>query len=113
MVKKRNVIWSIVLTFITFGVYGLVWFIGLTTDSNKISKYKTANGFKAVIFILFSGGLYTVYWCYMMGKKIEAYDRSSNPFVHLLFCCLGLGIFSFIVAQIAINRFADEQCEHC
>lgn len=108
MAKKRSVGLAILFTIITFGIYGLYWFICLTNDSNKLSRIKTAGGAKAILFTILTCGVYQFYWFYMLGKKIEAYDNSSSGVVHLLLSLFGLGIISYAMAQSTINRFADE-----
>ena len=106
MAKKRSVGLAIVFSLLTFGIYGLYWFICLTNDSNKLSKIKTAGGVTAILFTIITCGIYSYYWFYMMGKKIEAFDNSSSGLVHLLLGFFGLGIISYALAQGAINRFA-------
>lgn len=36
--KKRNIALAIVFTIITFGIYGIYWFVCLTNDSNRMNS---------------------------------------------------------------------------
>ena len=38
MLKKRDLVTTIILSFVTCGIYGIVWFIGLTDDAAKLNK---------------------------------------------------------------------------
>lgn len=109
MTKKRSVVIAIILSIITFGLYGLYWFVCLTDDSNKLSNVKTAGGITALVFTILTFGIYQYYWFYMIGRKIEMYDHSSNGIVHFLLGFFGFGIISYIIAQLTINRFVDEK----
>lgn len=106
-VKKRSVGLAILFTIITFGIYGIYWFICLTNDSNKISHIKTAGGGVAFLLTLVTFGIYGLYWYYKLGQKIKAYDGSSSGAVHLLLGLFGLGIISYALAQSALNKYAE------
>lgn len=107
IVTKRSVGLAILFSIITFGIYGIYWFICLTNDTNKISNIQTASGIKAVFLTLITFGVYGIYWFYMVGKKIENYDNSSSGIVHLFLGVFGLGIISYAITQSTLNRFAQ------
>lgn len=109
MAKKRSIFLAFFFSIITFGIYWLYWYVSLTNDLNKISKIKTAGGFKALVFTCLTCGIYSYYWYYMTGKKIKEYDNSSSGFLHLVLGFFGLGFISWIIAQKAVNRFAVAQ----
>lgn len=55
VMKKRNVALAIIFTIITFGIYGIYWFVCLTNDSNTLCpEQKTASGGLAFLFTLIS-----------------------------------------------------------
>ena len=52
MLKKREIVTTIILSFVTCGIYGIVWFIGLTDDASKLNNDPDFNGGKAFLFSL-------------------------------------------------------------
>lgn len=81
MIKKREIVVSIILTFITCGIYGIVWFINMTDDVAVVSEDHTISGGKAFLFTILTCGLYSIYWSYLMGKKIyETKKKRINGF---------------------------------
>lgn len=109
-IKKRNVVLCLLFTVLTVGIYGIYWFICLTNDTNKLSKYKTAGGGVAFIFTIITVGIYGFYWFYMLGKKTGDFDGgSSEGILYLILSFLGLGFISMILAQSALNRASTAQ----
>lgn len=98
--KKRNVGLAILFTFITFGIYGIYWFICLTNDSNTINPdEKTASGGLAFLLSIVTFGIYGIYWSYKLGKKL-----TGSGTVYLLLSLFGLGIVDYVLAQSEINK---------
>ena len=106
-VKKRNVVLCILFSLITFGIYGLYWYVCLTNDTNRLSQYKTAGGVAAIFFTILTLGFYSFYWYYMLGKKAGDFDGgSSEGALYLILSIFGLGFVAEILAQNALNRYA-------
>ena len=44
--KKRNIALCVILSIITFGIYGIYWFIKINNDSNELANppKKTSGG---------------------------------------------------------------------
>lgn len=98
--KKRNVGLAILFTIITFGIYGIYWFICLTNDSNTINPdEKTASGGLAFLLSIITFGIYGIYWSYKLGKKL-----TGSGTVYLLLSLFGLVIVDYVLAQIEINK---------
>lgn len=104
-IKKRNVALAIVFSIITCGIYAIYWFVCLTNDTNRLSKYKTAGGVAAWFFSILTCGIYSFYWHYMIGKKIGDIEKdSSSGILYLVLSLFGLGIIAWALAQSALNR---------
>ena len=107
-VKKRNVVLCIIFSLITFGIYAIYWEVCLTNDTNKLSKYKTAGGVAVIFLTIITLGVYAFYWFYMLGKKVGDFDKdSSEGGLYLILSLIGLGFVSEILAQSALNRYAE------
>lgn len=100
VMKKRNVALAIIFTIITFGIYGIYWFVCLTNDSNTLCpEQKTASGGLAFLFTLISFGIYGIYWNYKLGEKV-----GGSGILYLILSLVGFGWVNYILAQSAINK---------
>ena len=113
-IKALGVAKAIILSLLTCGIYGLVWFVKLTNDSNSIAEQnKTASGGMAILLTMLTCGLYSFYWVYKLGKKIHeggtrygvpVEDRST---LYIILTVLGFGIVAYVMAQSDLNKFAN------
>ena len=55
-------------------------------------------------------GIYTYYWMYKQGEKIDAINQargkntSNSGLIYLLLSIFGLGIISYVLMQDSINK---------
>ena len=90
--KNRNIALCIIFSIITFGIYGIYWFICLTNEMNMATPddtYQTSGGM-AFLFSLLTCGIYSFYWNYRMGQKIDSVKNGSNA---VLFLILSMALF--------------------
>ncbi len=98
--KKRSIPLAILFSIITFGIYGIYWFVCLTNDSNTISPdNKTASGGMAILFTIITFGIYGIYWNYKLGQKCE-----GSGVLYLILSLIGFGFINYILAQSKINN---------
>ena len=113
MIKKREIVVNIILTFITCGIYGIVWFINITDDVAVVSEDHTISGGKAFLFTLITCGIYGIYWSYQMGKKLyEAKTKKGlyafdNSILYLVLNLVDLGIVNYCLIQNELNEMAS------
>lgn len=50
MISRKNIVTCILLSFITCGIYGIIWFISLTDDVRIASGDERLSGGKAFLF---------------------------------------------------------------
>ena len=122
MVKKRSLALCIVLSIVTFGIYGLYWVYKLAQDVNAICEgdgKKTAGLLKVFLLGLITFGIYSLVWIYMLGDRLQdnapkyklTFKESGGTI--LLWYILGSLIIvgPFIALHIIIkntNALADE-----
>lgn len=73
MIKKRKFIKYVLLTIITFGIYGIVFWYKWTEDLNKIcdgDDKDSANYLLVVLLEAFSLTIYTWIWNYQMAERM-------------------------------------------
>lgn len=112
--KKRNVALAIIFSFITFGIYGLYWFVKINHDMQELANAdKRTSGLAAFIFTIITFGIYGLYWMYKMGKlEGEAQAQrgkagGNNGVLYLILGIFGLGIVSYAIMQSNINSMLD------
>ncbi len=107
--EERNIFLAYLFSILTCGIYMIYWFVCLTNDTNKLSKFKTASGGLAFLFNILSFGIYSLYWSYMLGKKIGDIEKDeSGGVLYLVLSIFGLGIVVYGLAQSSLNRIAKE-----
>ncbi len=103
IIKERNIFLSILLTFLTCGIYGLYWFFSIVYDI-----YTLDGGYDNfaldVLFSVLTCGLYTFYVLYKTAIKLnniksKVYTNYSETSIALLII---LQIFSFTIINCCI-----------
>jgi hypothetical protein len=111
--EKRNIAVCIILSLVTCGIYGLVWFVQMTDDVANASDDHSISGGMALLLTIITCGLYQIYWAYKMGKLVaqaqENYGQSGNDnsTLYLILQIFGLGIVNYCLIQSDLNQLAD------
>ena len=109
MVKERNIVVAIILSFITCGIYGICWFVVLTDDSGKVNGDESFTGIKSFIFTLITCGIYSFYWNYKIGKEMyeanqkQGITTTDNSILYLILSIFGISIVTFCLVQNELN----------
>lgn len=112
-IKKRDIVTAIILSFVTCGIYAIIWFINLTDDVNTASEETGTSGGTAFLLTLITCGIYGFYWAYTMGKKMQTAGEkrgvalADNSILYLVLQLFGLGIVNYCLIQNDLNRLAD------
>lgn len=100
---------SILLTFVTCGIYGIYWFIVLTDEVNIALGKKDTSGGMAFLFTIITCGIYSIYWAYRMGqktgelKRMRGAGQTDDSVVYLLLSLFGLSIITWALIQNELN----------
>ncbi|MDR1287133.1 MAG: DUF4234 domain-containing protein [Treponema sp.] len=122
MIRKRGLAGFILLSVITFGIYGLYWIYKLAKDVNSICEgdgKKTGGLLKYFLLGIITFGIYDLVWLYMLGDRLQdnapryglAFKESGGAV--LLWYILGsfiiVGPFiAFYIIIKNVNALADE-----
>lgn len=109
MATNRNIALCVVFSFLTFGIYGIYWFVKMTDELNSHAQTKTAGGGTAFVYSILTCGIYSFYWYYMQGKKVDEINGNPNGntgLVYVILAIFGLGIVSYCMMQSEINKIA-------
>lgn len=113
MIEKRNIAVAIILSIVTCGIYGIIWFIKLTDEINLVSNHPgDTSGGVAFLLTLVTCGIYGWIWYYKMGEKLDeasvgrGLPSQSRGILYLLLGFFGLGIVSYALMQDSLNNLA-------
>ena len=87
--KKRNLLFMILMYLITFGIYPLYWYIKFQMEL----KSKTKQGFGGLmhfLMTLITFGIYGIVWQYKAGKRLAKLGASDMSVIYLIFCFIAL-----------------------
>jgi len=111
-VESRNIGITILLCFVTCGIYGIYWMYCLVRDVKIVAGEGSdcVGEFLLLAFIPF----YSLYWLYTRDQKlVEAGQRSGvpisdNAILYLLLAVFGVSIVSYALLQNDLNKFAGQ-----
>lgn len=112
MVKQKSIALCIILTIVTCGIYGIIWFISLTDDTNTVWGKPGTSGGMAFLLTLVTCGIYSLYWAYKQGEKLDEAKQAkglaggSSGILYLLLSIFGLGIIAYALMQDSLNKLA-------
>lgn len=111
-INKKSIGKCILLSIITFGIYGIYWNYLLVENTRSIQK-NTDSCTKEMLCLIFVP-FYSLYWWYTRGQKINQdfrkhnYDSMSNGVVYLILTFFGLSIVSMAIMQNDFNSLKSE-----
>lgn len=112
MVKQKSIPLCIVLSIVTCGIYGIIWFINITDDTNTVSNTQGTTGIVAFLLSIVTCGIYNLYWCYKQGEKLDAAKNekgivsSNSGILYLVLSIFGLAIVAWALMQDSLNKLA-------
>ncbi len=100
--KKRGLLFMILMTIITLGIYQLYWYIKFQMEL----KEKTKKGFGGLMHFLVSIltlGIYSIVWQYKAGKRLAMLKASDLSIIYLIFVFIGLAWLNPFIMQHQAN----------
>lgn len=111
-VNERNIVTNLILTLVTCGIYGIVWFIEITDDCADASGDHNMSGGTSLLFGILTCGIYYIYWNYKMGKLLATAQEkrnlpvSDNSTLYLVLSIFSMGLISIVLIQSELNHLA-------
>ena len=113
-VKQESIATCIILSFVTCGIYGIIWFINIVNNVNTICNDEHSNQSGATVFLLslITCGIYSLIWFYQAGGRMKATSDkyamgiSDNSLLYLLLNIFGFGLVSYCLLQSDINKYS-------
>ena len=116
MIQQRNIALCIILSIVTCGIYGLIWFVTLTDETNMVTppdpagKPYTSGGISLLLMIV-TCDIYGLYWAYKQGEKLDNAKAArglptSNQAVIYLILQLVFPVVGWAMMQSQLNEMA-------
>lgn len=112
-INKREIVTAIILSIVTCGIYGIIWFINMVDDVNRVCQDDNQqSGGTVFLLTLITCGIYGIIWFYQCGKRMyEAgkrygMDISDNSILYLVLNLVGLSIVNYCFLQSDLNKFS-------
>jgi len=113
-VQERNIVTCVILSLVTCGIYGLIWFINMANDVNTVCQddKSSQSGGMVLLLTIVTCGIYGWIWIYQVGKRLaEAGQKhgvqiADNSVMYLVLDLFGLGIVDYCLIQSDLNKFA-------
>ena len=113
-IENVNIVTALILTIVTCGIYGIIWFIKIVDNVNALCNDSDSKNSGGMVFLLtlVTCGIYGIIWFYNAGKRMELAGRnrgvqiSDNSVVYLILELVGLGIVNYCLLQSDLNKFS-------
>ena len=115
MIQEKNIALNIILSIVTCGIFGVIWFISITDDVNTLTGDTDApSGIVSFLLALVTCGIYGLYWAYKMGEKIDTAKQqkgipsSNSGVLYLILAIFGPTVLiNYALMQNEINYLAS------
>lgn len=114
-IKQKSIVTCIILSIVTCGIYGIIWFINIVDDLNTASgDVNGQSGVVVFILTLVTCNIYGLYWAYKAGEKVSIIRQrnglssdSNNGILYLILNLFGLSIVTYALVQSELNNVAS------
>lgn len=114
-IKQKSIVTCIILSIVTCGIYGIIWFINIVDDLNTASgDVNGQSGVVVFILTLVTCNIYGLYWAYKAGEKVSIIRQrnglssdSNNGILYLILNLFGLNIVTYALVQSELNNVAS------
>lgn len=107
-IEKRGIGKCILLTFVTCGIYGIIWVIKMAKDAVKVKDVNDDGTLEAVLCVFFPFiGFFLAEKKFAEGCQAAGIPHSDNSILYLILGLFGLGIVDYCMMQSELNKIAD------
>lgn len=112
--NKRSVAMIIVLSFLTCGIYYLIWVYQTTEMIARFNRDQETSAGIVVLLHLITCGIYGIYWWYKISQMfIESQQHVGRPYINdnkvllLILSIFGFSVVGMAILQSDLNNFWD------
>ncbi|MFP4567489.1 MAG: DUF4234 domain-containing protein [Candidatus Woesearchaeota archaeon] len=99
MVKKRNILLVYLYTFITFGIYGIYWYVSTKTEMNGLGANIPTAWLLIIPFV-------NIYWLYKYSEAFSKFVKKDDNTVLWFVLFLFISIITPGIVQSELNNLA-------
>lgn len=106
-IQPRDLVKAIILSIVTCGIYGIIWYIKLTNELNMLCKEANdKSGGTCFLLTIVTCGIYNFFWAYKYGSKKDKITgkNDNSAIIYLVLCLFGFGIVAYALLQDAVNK---------
>lgn len=116
VVENRSIGTCIILSIVTCGIYGIIWFINMVDEVNRICNDEKSNQSGGTVFLLtlVTCSIYGIVWFYQAGQRMyragQKYNVNiaDNGTLYLILSICGLSIVNYCLLQSDLNKFSNQ-----
>ena len=102
---KRGVVYVILLSIITCGIYAIYWTYVTALELNSRDRNEPlTNYFVAILLSIITCGIYGIYWMYKFYKKADIVTGENNIVINFILYFFTGGIVSMAIMQSSFNK---------
>ena len=102
--KKKNLIYCIILSIITLGIYTVFWTVDIMFQTDKCFKDRKTSVLWKLLYTIITCGFYSVYWVYRIGKEMANKSKYITDKASIYAVLVFFGIINELSVIIAINN---------
>lgn len=108
---RRNVGSCVILTILTFGIFGIIWLTKICKDLNRLHGDENPVGSEVLMFLFVP--FYSVYWGYAKGKQMyeDSKKRGGNltdrKYIYLAMNLMFMQLFTLGFIQTQLNGYQN------
>ncbi|MBE6740804.1 MAG: DUF4234 domain-containing protein [Ruminococcaceae bacterium] len=107
-IEKRNIGVAILLSFVTCGIYGIIWAIKMLKEAVQVRDEYDSGTTEIILGILLPGvGFYMAEKKFNEGCQMRGIPHEDHSTLYIILGFLGLGIVDYAMMQSDLNSVAD------
>lgn len=114
MLRKRNIITTLILCLFTCGIYYLWLIYEISNEMNELTHSQQNNPALDLLLSVVTCGIYQIYWFYKISRQLEDLEldlgmrTSSITLLNVILSIAQLSVISMMILVSEINRCIDE-----
>jgi len=113
MITERNIALYVILSIVTCGIWGLVWFFQIGGDIGRLRGDGKPSALIDLVLAIVTCGIWGIILGYTWGDKLNEGLRNAGqpanenlPILTLVLGIFGLQLISFVLWQVELNKAA-------
>ena len=105
--KQRNIAMAIIFSFLTCGIYFIIWLWCLNNELRTVNN-KNLNSGTNFLLSFITCGIYSLVWMYKLGDEVEDAGGKNEGVVYLILSLFGFMLISVALAQHQVNKICQK-----